>query len=315
MFCLLVLSGSDADFAGMPAVFREGSMKVIPSTTIESDEMMQAHNTTWQEDSVQGPEILDDHGGGQNSSDLGDPPKPSMVQDVLEVFPNRSLPPMRDCAVVGSSADVIGSKAGTAIDAHDIVVRVNCLPETASDFVDWGTRTSIIFVNCKFWHRPDLLTTLQGTAANQQCFQNISRVIRHCRSTSQERGIVLHSAALAEAKPSVSDAISYMTLFAHKQLGEREHYQPTSGCLAFFIFGVLCEHTTLYGFGGGSNASDGHAEVNLKHDVIADNAMIDAEAAGEQVDPHSLPLSDEWKRFPHTRFKMRAPWRDMHNSS
>jgi len=58
-----------------------------------------------------------------------------------------ALPKRAKCALVGSGSTLAGRALGVAIDAHDVVIRVNRLPQprVARHTRDFGGRTDVWF--------------------------------------------------------------------------------------------------------------------------------------------------------------------------
>mmetsp|Transcript_4099 Transcript_4099/g.6953 ORF Transcript_4099/g.6953 Transcript_4099/m.6953 type:complete len:395 (+) Transcript_4099:141-1325(+) len=177
------------------------------------------------------------------------------------------------CALVGSSAILLDRGRGPEIDAYSAVIRVNRIPREAS-YADMGVRTDVIFGNCRAYDdlSRGVLPTLAGHKVNcKQVSCPKVFVLKYC-------GKVPRSTLNKCARMGITPAAMGKTVFsaANWAKGQRRS-APMTGVYAFFTFAPLCDSLTVFGFGGGTQASiDGvHYHRPGLHNTDADNQLLD----------------------------------------
>ncbi|NP_001091923.1 uncharacterized protein LOC590209 [Strongylocentrotus purpuratus] len=187
------------------------------------------------------------------------------LDKAFEVIPNpqrfltRNVSRCLRCAVVGNSGNLRNSGYGTAIDKHDVVVRINqakvkgfekdvgqkethrlMYPES---FMDIAPETNFVLLSFKVidlqWAR-SAITTGEIT----KTYTNVRRKIRVTPSK-----ILFYNPALM--------------YHIHREWIDRKGRYPSSGTLAVFFALQFCDEVSVYGMGANSKGFwDHYWEVN-----------------------------------------------------
>eukprot|EP00873_Tetraselmis_striata_P045232 jgi/Tetstr1/465496/TSEL_000880.t1 len=158
-------------------------------------------------------------------------------------YPRGDLPSLRNfrtCAVVGSAKVMLGSRAGEAIDAHDVVFRSNQAPTKGFER-DVGSRTDFRLVNSanayasEDGNRTVCLTPVMpknmGDSVARQVHKRIPRPSEWCTQWTVS---------------PIFEAYRWTT-FAHKTRGDAKA-KFSSGFSAIVLAVNLCEQVDIYGY-------------------------------------------------------------------
>ena len=165
----------------------------------------------------------------------------------------KGLVPARanSCAVVGSAGGLLDRKDGAAIDAADVVIRVNAAPTPRSLRVHVGTRTSF-YLNA-YLPGAARASHSRGHSATVQTFpgSTVGRtpVVYYCQNlwVAECWARVSKDGADRVSPRLVTEAAARLALPVAKA--------PTSGFVALILALHLCNHTRAYGFGDGGRCA------------------------------------------------------------
>lgn len=199
----------------------------------------------------------------------------------------------RSCAVVGSSASLVGAGRGAEIDGHDRVVRVNRLP-TRAFWADFGTRTDVLYGNCWTMRKGEL--TLMGPPA-KNCTRPYCYPTRRCNTGGPGcelvalifKGFCVGGSWDLHTLRGLWGGAPFMVGVHRKAVMEEASAIPgiqkirilSAGYLAFWLATSLCTNVTLYGFGDGATA-DGH-HIDDFHNFAAEHVVYRKLAAGQSL--------------------------------
>jgi len=209
------------------------------------------------------------------------------------------------CALVGTSADLLGRAHGAEIDSHDTVIRVNRLP-SPDFFADFGTRTDVYFAEpgMRMLGKVSYSTTFLGGAdfngSPSWCsFRsgglegNLSVLKLNTsdgvpcpaasivfKGTDSEGYNLTWEERFPEEAPGWNLTASEIPLWhqssringAVRLFPGLMNFEPTSGFQALMTFGPICSSLTLYGFTGGSTG-DNH-NVSSQHDLSLEHFWL-----------------------------------------
>jgi hypothetical protein len=205
-------------------------------------------------------------------------------------------PKLGSCALVAPSPSTKGKGFGPEIDSHDIVIRMNRLPEKAN-YPDLGNRTDVYFVNNEF-----IKYTSAGFHVDQVA-QYIGGAWVDCKETPAEcrfSSIIYQSIntlflpqmtksqweQVAEGWQGTNFFVGRMSPEMDKAMhciaGKMSHIgYPTAGFAAFLTFLPLCDSMRLYGFSG-SKTLDGHNEW-IFHRLANEHLVMQKIGAGQMT--------------------------------
>jgi len=147
-----------------------------------------------------------------------------------------------DCAVVGNSGVLSGSKNGEDIDRHECVVRMNAA-EVKGHEEDVGSKTTFRLVNGLLQQGKTLnYTSTPSKWLEKIRNRNLIFVPVNERSLNIARNLTHDSNTIYELTEEFKDYIS-------KDVKRKLNRHPSTGMFACLLFSCLCEHITLYGFG------------------------------------------------------------------
>lgn len=212
------------------------------------------------------------------------------------------------CALVGGGKILDKAKHGTAIDAHDTVIRVNRLP--GSHFDDLGRKCTVAFVNklsnfatthasliytggkrvrCAHKKTCDCEAVIfEGSPVNVWSGHGPkgAKALREAQTTvlNESRGVVSQGHSVYRQTkalhyfehnlPAVPYAFKGRVDRLIKDPIAKWGYtsKPSGGLKAFLTFVHFCSSLTLFGFGG-TGSIDGHVEVG--HNFKAEHLLFD----------------------------------------
>jgi len=153
-------------------------------------------------------------------------------------------PGQRRCAVVGSSATLLGAALGSEIDGADFVLRVNSAP-TAGFEADVGRRTSLRIVTLLPFRHLRYCSHVTEGERRRQCGGQTADAPMVVYCNTPWRGACWSDIA-DDPVPRASPAIVERTRALAKL---RAAVFPSSGLLAVMMALSLCEAVSAYGFG------------------------------------------------------------------
>mmetsp|Transcript_9396 Transcript_9396/g.17020 ORF Transcript_9396/g.17020 Transcript_9396/m.17020 type:complete len:490 (-) Transcript_9396:66-1535(-) len=192
--------------------------------------------------------------------------------EFISFLPERTLKAKLDsCALIGSSSILNEKGTGPTIDRHDTVIRVNRVP-VKGESKDFGARTDIFVGNCRSWQDPTVVTSVKGVRFRcKKACPKVQLLKWGCQKAFINPKTMNSSLVTGTLKRSTYAVIKYLHLFQNR------HGQavPTMGLHAFLTFAPLCNHLTLYGFGGATTSAGGDSGITKIHDVEKDNELLD----------------------------------------
>ena len=179
------------------------------------------------------------------------------------------------CAIVGNSGHLLGSSYGVAIDAHDVVFRINQAPTLKYEkFV--GKKTTHRLLNrlwtlayqdyrglnngyrrfAKRWPLEKGVTLISSRTASE----NFVGMVEYLQKSWRRRDVT----SLVMNRSLVSKAEAMIKGFRHcveRKQGKRFNGGNTasSGMVAIVILRSMCRELTLYGFGAAGKDSSGRS--------------------------------------------------------
>jgi hypothetical protein len=162
-----------------------------------------------------------------------------MFYDISEQSPVFPAPGKRRiCAVVGPSRNLLESRYGDLIDAHDVVIRVNRAP--TDDFEsDVGVKTT----HHVMWPR-----RLEQGQFDREAFLLMTPVATNTRDVF-DRIVELVAGSWLWDLERVRIIHPQFVKYLHENwTGERQHY-PSTGFLALMMALHVCDEVDVFGFG------------------------------------------------------------------
>lgn len=206
------------------------------------------------------------------------------------------------CALVGSSADMLGRTQGQEIDAHDTVIRVNRLP-SAEYYDDFGKKTDIYFAEpgMRMLKVDGYATTFLGGknfgGSESKCLFASGKMegdLSPLEESDDEDVDCPFASIVFKGTDAEQYGLSWKSRFPEDEPGWNvtkssipmgyqssgvnsaaglfsglEHAEPTSGFQALLTFAPICSSLTVYGFTG-TSTSDQHA-ISEKHDMVIEH--------------------------------------------
>jgi hypothetical protein len=162
-----------------------------------------------------------------------------MFARISEESPVFSSPRKRQiCAVVGASGNLLGSRYGPLIDAHDLVFRVNRAP-TGDFFPDVGRRTT---------HHVAWPTDLKKDFADRRAFLLLNPLTLHTPSLFDWM-LSLVENALHWDPVRVRIISPEFVKYLHEDWTEERGDFPSTGFIAMMIAVHVCDDVDVFGFG------------------------------------------------------------------
>ena len=163
------------------------------------------------------------------------------------------------CAVVGSGGTLIGSGAGAAIDAHDVVFRFNLAPTGGQWAADVGTRTTHRLFNGQSRARAP---RVNASGAAHLLYCPFDRWVGKCLLSGVRwlpKGPRGPEALAAHPRGTggwlmVNPVFSLQTAEQQWAHGGRHGRMASTGLLGVAMAAAMCERVTLFGFGNDSDA-------------------------------------------------------------
>jgi hypothetical protein len=152
------------------------------------------------------------------------------------------------CAIVGSSGSLTGSRLGTQIDAHDVVMRFNLAPAGGAWGADVGNRTTVRVLTDKVV-APFLKAS---TARFSRASEPHSTLLLYCMAQGWV-GKCMHEARVAHVNPVFA---KHLRAELDQQHGRGR--LPSAGITGMAMAIAHCGTVTLYGFGNASDAKQGN---------------------------------------------------------
>jgi hypothetical protein len=160
----------------------------------------------------------------------------SRISDETPVFPDSRK--RQICAVVGASGNLLGSRYGPLIDAHDLVIRINRAPTDAFDsdvgrrtthHVAWPTnlhpeladRRAVLLWNPLTLHTPDLFDRMLSIAEEEMGWD------------------------LARVRIIHPEFVKYL----HEDWMKEQGQLPSTGFIAMMLAAHVCDEVDVFGFG------------------------------------------------------------------
>ena len=166
-----------------------------------------------------------------------------MFELISRQFPVISIKGGRQiCAVVGASRNLLGSRYGDLIDAHDVVFRVNRAP-TRRFREDVGDKTTFHVMwprelgESQFNRRAILLMT-PVTRDTNDVFDRINGLVEHELHWDLDRVRIIHP-----------EFVKYL----HENWTDGQMAYPSTGFIAMMIAVHVCDEVDLFGFGADAN--------------------------------------------------------------
>ena len=202
----------------------------------------------------------------------------------------------RRCAIIGSGASLRGKTLGSTIDEHDLVVRVNRLPDTSnrSQAADLGTRTDVWFSKlCRVSKMEQFINetngpylTLEGMQGTKlggaKCFLSNKALPPACPfrafiarggGTCMERLSIVKRASRVDFPVGMQSRALYK---AGRQLVNKpkaDSVEATTGFHAILTCVSLCQSLSVFGFTG-AETLDGHELRG--HSIGKEHAILTA---------------------------------------
>jgi hypothetical protein len=160
------------------------------------------------------------------------------------------------CAVVGPSRNLIESRYGDLIDAHDLVFRINRAPTDDFDS-DVGTRTT----HHVAWPRPleegqydreAILLMTPVATSTRDVFDRIIELVVGSWEWNLEKVNIIHP--------------QFIKYLHERWTGERQHY-PSTGFIALMLALHVCDEVDVFGFG---------ADASGRWDRYYEDDVVDA---------------------------------------
>lgn len=199
------------------------------------------------------------------------------------------------CALVGNSGALMGARFGTAIDSHDVVVRVNHASVGGSLAEQIGSRTTYRVLNIMWTRRYGQgrlkCVPYQNLCVKGGAFRDNATIISTRSPPAACKMLNNRAEVLCQAVPVMHRArlmfYNYWDRLKCTHLGkltEKGNRVLSTGFAAWFMFMPLCKEVTLYGFGepvDGNGAKTGSSGSTYKF----------FSAGRQTVYPgHSLPI-------------------------
>lgn len=160
----------------------------------------------------------------------------SRISDQGRVFPAHDKHAL--CAVVGASRNLLESRYGDLIDAHDLVIRINRAPTDDFDS-DVGTRTT----HHVMWPRPleedqydrDAYLLMTPIATNTpHVFERILELVVESWDWNLDKVRIVHP-----------EFVKYL----HENWTEERKQYPSTGFIALMLALHVCDEVDVFGFG------------------------------------------------------------------
>jgi hypothetical protein len=171
------------------------------------------------------------------------------------------------CAVVGASRNLLGSRYGKLIDAHDVVFRVNRAP-TAEFVRDVGNKTT---------HHVMWPTDLREDLADRRAFLLMNPITLHTEDlfdwilTLVEHDLPWEPSRVRIIHP---EFVKYL----HEDWMDRQGQFPSTGFITLMIAVHVCDEVDVFGFGADS---EGRWDRYYEDDPVVPSDLHPADLEGE----------------------------------
>jgi len=160
----------------------------------------------------------------------------SRLTDESSVFPRPDR--RRICAVVGASRNLLGSRYGDLIDAHDVVFRINRAP-TKSYSSDVGGKTTHHVIwprDLEEWqyNREAHLLITPITASTEDVFDRILYLVDQDLLWDPQRVRIIHPE---------------FVMYLHENWTEGWMAYPSTGFITLMVALSVCDEVDVFGFG------------------------------------------------------------------